>query len=74
MVYLQGCQLGAVHFDRERVEVLWTGVGGNAAPLQGDGWLAHFVLALVLVKPQLAVPDETPAGAPLAVHQDVQVA
>lgn len=71
---LEGGQLGAIHINPEGVEVLRAGVGRNAAPLQRDGRLAHFVLALVLVEPQLAVLDQTPAGAPLAVHQDVEVA
>lgn len=72
--YLQGCQLCAVHLDPEGVQMFWTGVGCNAAALQGQGRLAHFVLALVLVEPQLAVLDETPAGTPLTVHQNIEVA
>lgn len=51
VVYLKGCQLCAVHVNPEGVQVLRAGVGQNAAALQGHSWLAHFVLALVLVKP-----------------------
>lgn len=74
VVYLEGCQLRAVHVNPEGVQVLGAGVGQNAAALQGHSWLAHLVLALVLVKPQLPILDKTPAGAPLALHQDVEVA
>lgn len=71
--YLEGCQLCAVHVDLKGVEVLGAGVGRHAAALQAHSRLAHFVLALVLVKPQLAVLYETPAGTPLTVDQDVEV-
>lgn len=54
--------------------MLRAGVGQNIASLQGHGRLAHFVLALVLVNPQLPVLDQTPTGTPLAVYQDVEVA
>lgn len=54
--------------------MLRAGVWQNTAAPQGHSWLAHFVLALVLVKPQLAILDKTPAGSPLAVHQHVEVA
>lgn len=73
-IYLEGGQLRAIHIYPEGVQVLRAGVGQNAASHQRHGRLAHFVLALVLVKPQLPVLDQTPAGAPLAVYQDVEVA
>lgn len=73
-VYLEGRQLRPLHVDPEGVQVLGAGVGQNAAAPQGHGWLAQFVLALVLVEPQLSVLYEAPAGPPLAVHQHVEVA
>lgn len=54
--------------------MLRAGVRQNAAALQRHRRLAHFVLVLVLVEPQLTVLQETPAGSPLAVHQYVEVA
>lgn len=54
--------------------MLRAGVRRNVAALQRHSWLTQFVLPLVLVKPQLAVLYETPAGTPLAVHQYVEVA
>lgn len=72
--YLEGRQLCAIHVDPEGVQVFRAGVGQNAAALQGHSRLAQFVLALVLVKPELTVLNETPAGAPLAVHQHIEVA
>lgn len=57
VVYLKGCQLCAVHVYPEGVEMLRAGVRRNAAAPQGHSRLAHFILALVLVKPQLAVLD-----------------
>lgn len=74
MFYLEGRQLRPVHVDPEGVQVLGAGVGRNVAALQGHSRLAHFGLALVLVEPQLAFLDKTPAGSPLAVHQHVEVA
>lgn len=72
-VYLEGGELCAIHIYPEGVQVLRAGVGQNAASFQCHGRLAHFVFALVLVKPQLPILDQTPAGAPLAVYPDVEV-